>query len=87
VLAKRVDPEVIEPFRVARGDMARETLVVTITGEQAERARKTFLPVAAFRGERWGRGYLVEPVLAQGFGIQGNVGRCREDGAHRDGIL
>ena len=48
--AERVDPEVIESFGIARGDVTRNALVESEATEQSERRRKSLLAVQALGG-------------------------------------
>src|SRR2546422_10087979 len=55
--ADRVDPEVIVMLRVARGDMAGDTVLVSVQGEHAQRGRQPFLAMPTLRFHRIERGW------------------------------
>src|SRR4051794_29238829 len=44
---ERIDPEVIEPLGVARGDVSRDSFIEPELAEQAERGSETLLAVPA----------------------------------------
>jgi hypothetical protein len=48
VHAQRIDPEVIESLRVARGDVTRNAFVESELSEQSERGGEALLAVAPF---------------------------------------
>src|SRR5579859_851028 len=48
---KRIHPEMIQPFGVARGDVPRHAFIESTAREQAERTRKFFFPVTPLLGE------------------------------------
>ena len=45
---KRIDPEMIGPFRIAGSDMSRQALVKTVAGKQAKRASQPLQAMPAF---------------------------------------
>jgi hypothetical protein len=53
VHAERVDPEVIGPFGVAGGDVARDPFIEAELREQAEGPGEPFLSVPALFSECW----------------------------------
>src|SRR5579864_7161702 len=65
--AERVDPEVIPPLRITRGDMTRDALVKSEQREETKCRGQPLFPMAALlfcRGKSW-RGRKMK-----------NVGRC-----------
>src|SRR5579864_3908345 len=82
VSAKGIDPEMIGPFGVARGNVASEALCKAMAGKEAKRAGQPFLTMTAFFCQRPDREGVIEPELARGRLAKGEGGCIGESGAH-----